>query len=111
MKKKVLVVVIAALCLALLGACGGAAPEEAIIGTWECRDATVPHVWLCLLTFDESGRFVDRDGDGGSFSIDGNSLTLQFDEAMFGTHTVNFNISGNRLTLTEDGLRIVLNRQ
>jgi len=84
--------------------------EAALAGRWECRDTTQPHIWLCLLIFDENGRFVDGDGDEGSFSISGNSLTLQFDQVMFGTHTITFDLSEDQLILTGDGARIVLHR-
>jgi len=109
MKKKLLIAVIAILCVALLGACGSNPPEEAIIGTWECQDDTIPHSWMCLFTFDENGRFVDKDGDAGDFRIDGDSLTLAFDN--FDAITVTFEIRSNRLTLTGDGIHVRLTRQ
>jgi len=110
MIKRVLSVALAAvLCVALLGACASTPPEQAIVGSWECRDNSQPHIWMCTLTFDADGRFVDGDGDWGSFILSGNTLTFQFDE--FGAISVNYRIRGNRLTLTGDGLNIVLHRR
>jgi len=86
----------------------GEAPDVAIIGTWRCLDDTVPHQWMCLLTFDENGRFVDNDGDGGYFTISGNSLTLEFDD--FHPITITFRIRGDQMTLS-GGLHVVLTRE
>ena len=82
--------------------------EAAIIGDWQCRDTTQPHIWMCTLSFYADGRFVDGDGDWGYFRISGNSLTLDFDD--FGSVTVDFELRGNRLTLTGPEMRIVLER-
>jgi len=109
MKKKILFVALILLFAAFLGACSSEDPETALVGTWECRDASIPHRWLCNLTFYENGMFTDRDGDSGSFTINGNSLTFNFDD--FDPFIVTFNLSRNRLTLTADDLRVVLNRQ
>jgi len=109
MKRKLLIILLAIVCVALLGACTSEAPETAIIGTWECLDETHVHNWECLLIFDEDGRFEDRDGDGGRFHIEGDSLILAFDD--FAPITVNFTIHSNQLTLTEEGFHIVLTRQ
>ena len=109
-KKIVLFVALALLCVALLGACGGGGdPEADIIGRWECHDDSQPHDWFCVLIFDANGRFTDRDGDEGLFSIDGSSLTLEFDD--FEPFTFSFRLRGDRLTLTGDGGRVVLDRQ
>jgi hypothetical protein len=83
--------------------------EYVLIGTWVCLDDTIPHEWMCRLTFDENGRFVDNDGDWGSFFIDGNFLTLAFDE--FYTITFTFHTHGSQLTLTSPDIHIVLTRQ
>ena len=79
-----------------------------IIGDWQCRDATQTHIWMCTLSFSADGRFIDRDGDQGYFRINGNSLTLDFDD--YASVTVNFQLRGDRLTLTGPNLRIVLER-
>ena len=109
MKKGLLFVLFAILIVALLGACGGQDPEEAIVGTWQCQDNSQPHRWVCTFTFSADGRFVDRDGDAGDFVIDGDSLTLDFDE--FPPIELTFRIRSNRLTLTADGLRVILTKQ
>ena len=109
MKKGLLFVLFAILIVALLGACGGQDPEEAIVGTWQCQDNSQPHQWMCTLTFDARGRFVDADGDAGDFIIDGDSLTLHFDEFM--PVELSFQIRSNRLTLTGEGMRVILERQ
>ena len=85
------------------------APEQAIIGTWICLDDSVPHQWACELTFDENGRFVDRDGDFGSFTIDGDVLVMEFDD--FLPTELGFHIDGDELTLTLGRNRVVLVRQ
>ena len=112
MRRRILCVVLAVMCAVTLGACGllggGNSPEVAIVGDWQCNDNSQPHIWMCTLSFTADGRFVDRDGDWGDFRISGNLLTLDFDD--FETATVNFRLRGNRLTLTGDGLRIVLQR-
>jgi len=99
-----------AVVLASLGtAHAGVDPETAIVGRWECLDDTFPHGWMCLFIFEENGRFADRDGDGGTFTISGNSLTLEFDD--FYPLTVTFHIRSNQLTLSGEYLHVVLTRQ
>jgi len=105
MKKGILLVVLAMLCVALLAACGNGdtpeppepatppSPAELIIGTWECHDTSQPHQWMCSLVFTADGRFTDGDGDDGDFVIDGDTLTFEFD--LFHPIIVNF-------TVTED---------
>ena len=83
--------------------------EEAIIGSWQCLDDTVPHIWLCFLVFDANGRFVDKDGDAGSFHISGNTLTLDFDTFLPMTYTIR--IQGDQLILTGEGANITLTRE
>ena len=108
-KKSILTAALAALTMALFSACSGD-PNEAIVGTWACQDNSQPHVFLCNLTFDSSGNFVDGDGDGGSFIITGNVLHFDYDE--YARNTVNFRIRGNRLILTSgDDVNITLSRQ
>ena len=107
MKKRVLVALLAVLCLLLLVACDED-PETAIIGRWECIDTSVPHEWFCLLIFYEDGRFVDGDGDWGTYRISDNYLRLSFDE--FPAHTFTFRLSRNRLTHTGRNLHIILVR-
>jgi len=101
MKKRILFILLALLLMLPLAACGSTDPEEAILGRWECENETVPHTWACTFIFEANGRFVDRDGDVGDWSIDGNDLTLAFD--MFPPLTVSFSISRDRLTLTGEG--------
>ncbi|MCL2843734.1 MAG: META domain-containing protein [Oscillospiraceae bacterium] len=107
MKKKALLVLCALLIMVSLGAC--ADPETAIIGTWECLNDSIPHEWMCGLVFDEDGRFVDSDGDRGSFQIARNSLTLEFDD--FEAVTFSYRIRGDQLTLTGDETNVVLTRR
>ncbi|MCL2841856.1 MAG: hypothetical protein FWE28_00080 [Oscillospiraceae bacterium] len=110
MKKRILLLALALLCVVALGACGGSDPETDIIGTWQCLDNTQPHQWMCTLIFEEGGRFVDRDGDEGDFIIDGDTLTLDFDG--FGPFEVTFRLRGNRLTIEAgDDLGVMLTRQ
>ena len=119
--KRLIALLIALMMVFTLAACGGGnggggdttdppTPDvHPIVGTWECLDDTQPHLWLCFLVFDEDGRFVDKDGDAGDYIIDGNSLTLEFDA--FLPFDFNFSISGDQLTITGDGIRVVLTRQ
>ena len=83
--------------------------EAALIGTWACQDDAVPHAWMCLLTFEASGRFTDGDGDGGTFFIDGTYLTLAFDA--FQSSKVEFMIVEGYLFLQGDGIDVTLVRQ
>jgi len=107
MKKKVLLALLIILCIVPLGACAN--PETAIVGTWECLDENILHEWMCLIVFDEHGRFVDRDGDGGSFQITRSSLTLDFDD--FEAVTFSYRIRRNELTLTGDETNVILTRR
>ena len=109
MKKRILVALLALLLVLPLVACGGTDPEEALVGRWECQDTTIPHFWACVFVFEANGRFTDRDGDSGDWIIDGNELTFAFDQ--FHPITVTFNLSRNRLTLSGDGIHVVLHRQ
>jgi len=109
MKKRMLLVVLAILLVVPFAACSSDPPEVAIVGVWECQDTTQPHQWMCSLAFDANGRFLDRDGDAGDFIIDGDSLTLEFDN--FGPIAVTFTLRSNRLTLTGPNLHVVLTRQ
>ena len=97
------------LTMVLLLACSSN-PNEAIIGSWLCRDTSQSHIFLCDLTFDGNGGFIDGDGDRGSFIISGNVLHLDFDD--YGRNTFNFQLRGNRLTITSgEDVNIVLARQ
>ena len=108
MKKLLLILMLMTLVAASVAACSPD-PEVAIIGEWRCNDDTVPHIFLCEITFFADGRFVDGDGDVGDFVISGNMLHLDYD--LFGRTSLNFSI-GRNLTLTSgDDLRIVLRRQ
>ncbi|MCL2754288.1 MAG: trypsin-like peptidase domain-containing protein [Oscillospiraceae bacterium] len=73
-----------------------------IIGQWQCFDPPETHGWFCGLTFNANGRFTDRDGDNGTYTIFGNSLTLVF---AFGSEfTFGFELGGNTLNLYNDGI-------
>jgi len=112
MKKVLVLAVLGVVCFALLAACGSVDPNEAIIGSWECRDNSQDHAWYCGFTFTSDGRFTDRDGDVGSYTINGNSLTLDFDFYDRHDYTARFNSSGNRLTISDsDNGRVVLHRR
>ncbi|MCL2828942.1 MAG: hypothetical protein FWD99_09455 [Oscillospiraceae bacterium] len=106
--KQILFLFLAIVLLVGLAACGNNL-DAAIVGSWECLDTSIPHQWMCLLIFDENGRFVDADGDEGSFQTRGDALTLNFDA--FRPITVSYSIRGNQLTLTGDGINVVLTRQ
>ena len=83
--------------------------DAAIVGTWECLDDSVPHEWLCLLTFSANGRFVDGDGDEGRFQTRERTLTLNFDD--FSPISFSYNIIEDQLTLLGDDTRMVLTRR
>ncbi|MCL2827440.1 MAG: hypothetical protein FWD99_01735 [Oscillospiraceae bacterium] len=87
--------------------------NNSIIGTWECYDATVPHEWFCLLIFSEDGRFVDLDGDEGSFIITEDTLDLFFDyfEDPSSRMRFTYSIQGNQLTLSVLDTSITLIRR
>lgn len=101
MRKRISIVLLAVICVALLGACASVDPNEAIIGSWECRGGE-PHDGWCNFTFESNGRFYDGDGDAGAYRISGTDLILDYDA--IGSFTFSFSFSGNdRLTLsTED---------
>ena len=85
-------------------------PHEAIIGNWLCQDTTQPHIFICELTFDNNGGFIDRDCDRGSFVITGDVLHLDFDD--YGRTTLNFQFRGKRLIITSgDDVNITLSRR
>jgi len=108
--KKILVLLLVLTMVLAFAACGGGGdPETDIIGRWECQDDSQPHQWMCVLVFDANGRFIDNDGDEGYFDIDGSSLTLDFDD--WDPLTVSFRLRGDRLTLTGDDIRVILERQ
>ena len=109
MKKLVLTTLLLVLIMAFFIACSSD-PNEAIVGTWLCRDTTQSHIFLCELTFDNNGGFIDGDGDRGAFIISGNVLHLDFDD--YGRTTLNFRFQGRRLRITSgDDVNIELARQ
>ena len=109
MKRKIIaLLLIIVLSMALLSAC--ADYERAIVDSWECRDTTQDHFWLCEITFTDDGRFVDRDGDTGNWSIDGNTLTLDYDDFDTWSHSMRF--SFGELILSGDDIgRVALHRR
>ena len=88
---------------------------EALIGHWECQNDERPHADFCTFVFFEDGRFHDHVDDWGYFSVVGDYLILYYDE--FGGVILEFVIEGDLLIitiptiLTEDGIRIELERQ
>jgi len=86
-------------------------PAVSLTGTWQCPDPPSSHAWFCRLVLSANGRFTDHDGDSGTYSVSGNTLTLDFDN--YNPSTIVFELSnnGNRLTLFEDGKELTtLNR-
>jgi hypothetical protein len=74
--------------------------EIALVGTWVCSDSSIIECgWMCLFVFEEDGRFVDRDGDGGRFSIEDGWLVLRFDE--YEEVALTFNLVGDTLILAD----------
>ena len=109
MKRIFLLTILAVLFAIFLAGCR-VDPNVVIIGHWECQDDTQDHIFLCSLTFDNIGRFTDADGDSGAFIISGNMLHLDFDD--YGRTSVNFTITGRRLTITQgDDVNIRLAKQ
>jgi hypothetical protein len=85
------------------------AEESSIIGTWECH-GTGSHFWICNLVISEDGRFIDADGDVGSWSILGDVITFDFD--YFETLSFEFIHDRNVLTFPDFfGAPEVLNRR
>ena len=82
--------------------------RQSLVGAWECRDTTTPHFWLCFLIFDESGRFIDGDGDMGWFVISGNNLTLNFD--FFDSFTFYFSVTPDQLMISGHDVQVLLYR-
>jgi hypothetical protein len=83
--------------------------ELDLVGSWECRDDSQPHEWMCNFTFNSQGRFIDRDGDLGYWEIVGGDLVLDFDQ--WETLRFNVSISMNLLTLSDDhGNFMILHR-
>ena len=107
--KKILALLFVLIMILALTACGGGDPETDIIGRWECQDGLQAQGWYRIFTFHANGRFSDADRDEGYFSIDDSSLTLDFDD--FDPITFSFSLHGDQLTITGDGLRVVLDRQ
>jgi len=110
MKKFLFIVIISLLSVAVLTACDPN-PETAIIGSWECRDETYDHIYLCRLTFHSDGRFTDRDGDAGDWRISGNNISLVYDDYDI-QHTFTLDFRGNnRVIITSDGFTTMLHRR
>lgn len=108
-RKIISIVLIALLGMALLASCG-TDPASTIVGTWECRDTSSPHDWYCNFSFTDDGRFLDGDRDAGNWRLFDNTLTLDFDD--YAAYTLSYSFSGsNRLTITGDELRVILNRK
>lgn len=76
---------------------GDEIPQE-LLGTWICQGGgdRYIHMWVCRLTFNSDGTFMDRDGGRGRFAVRGNYLTLAHDT--LGTLPLVFCINGNQLT-------------
>jgi len=109
MKKLLFIVIISLLGIVVLGACTPD-PQTALVGTWECRDDSQPHMYLCVLTFFSDGRFTDDDGDPGDWRVFGNTLTLDYDEYITYTFSLDFR-GNNRVIITGDELTIMLHRR
>jgi hypothetical protein len=85
---------------------------EQLVGRWTCTDAShSTHLWYCTLVFDDNGRFIDRDGDAGSFTVTGVTLTLAFDDERFDDHAFSFTLLGSTLSLARDGGEVAMLRR
>ena len=109
MKKLLFIVIISLLGAATLAACTPN-PETAIVGSWECRDDTYDHEYFCFFTFFSDGRFTDGDEDAGDWRIFGNTLTLDYDDYIPYTLSIEFR-GNNRLIITTDGFTTMLHRR
>ena len=110
MKNRVLSLIILSLfCVTMLAACVSD-PSEAIVGSWECKDTSQPHDWMCEFSFSANGIFIDYDGDGGNYKISGNELTLEYNH--YEPISVKLRFMGrNRLNLqkSDDNNQLELN--
>jgi hypothetical protein len=85
---------------------------SAFVGTWACNDRTCrPHMWICDLVFTADGRFLDGDGDWGNFYLEDGTITFEFDFIGFGSFTLDYTITADRLVMTTFGVRIELDRE
>jgi hypothetical protein len=82
--------------------------SNSLVGSWECRDDSSPHEWLCELTFTEDGRFVDWDGDAGSWSTNDGYLMFDWDE--FSVLELSYSLTANVLTLENEDMQVRLVR-
>ena len=105
MKKLLLLLLLVTLIVG--GAVGCGSRTHAIVGTWEIEDTG-----NFSFIFDEDGTGVEvwsTRTDTFSWSISGRNLTLDFGGGE--TEVLPFAISGDTLTLTEDGYDLVFIRR
>ena len=80
--------------------------RDLLVGTWVAEDGSSD-------TFRSDGTFVDGDGDGGTWSLVGDLLTIAYDDEDYGSGTATLNsVTDTELTVTdEDGEKIVVTRK
>ena len=81
--------------------------RDLLVGTWVVEDGSSD-------TFRSDGTFVDGDGDGGTWSLVGDQLTITYDDPDYaefgGTGTIS--VTDTELTVTnEDGETVVVTRK
>jgi hypothetical protein len=70
-------------------------PTANLAGTWECNCC------YSTIVMTSGGRYTHSDGETGSYTISGNTLTTISDQ--YGSQTGTFTLSGNHLTLDAGG--------
>jgi len=85
--------------------------DSLIFGEWKCSDEDDAHIWLCHLRFLENNRFIDGDGDFGSFFAYDGVIIFVFDD-FYGEFIFMYEIDGDELLIFDDeGYGILLYRQ
>ena len=98
----------------MIGGCGKDNPvssSQPLVGTWELVSVNgnpFDEDESFRLTFNANGTFSASDGDAGTYTIDGDTITLKGFGSENSDPPVTFSISGNTLTITDDFLGVLM---
>jgi hypothetical protein len=87
-------------------------PEgQTLTGLWRCRhDNDAEHSCLCLIEFEGNGRFINNDGDTGTYTVRGHRLIFAFEAFPYSEYEFSFIMRENRLTLHTMHVNVFLYR-